>query len=80
MSQNDLIDITCTFHAETARAILVSNDGTGNISVWLKKSQVEYESSKIIRNVPVWPIGHLEDGDEITVTMPSWLAKREWLI
>ena len=65
---DDPIDLKLTFHHETDRAILVSEDGDRESGVWLPKSQIEYDEDSY------------EDGDEISVTIPEWLAKRSYLI
>lgn len=59
MSKSDLVDLTMKLHAETDRAIRVSDDGEDRNAVWLPKSQVEF--------VAVKP-GYVE------VTLPEWLA------
>jgi hypothetical protein len=64
--RSDLIDIVCTLHAETEKAIFVSDDGEKDNAVWLPKSQIEYE----LRG---------RTGSTI-VTMPEWLAKDKGLI
>jgi hypothetical protein len=51
----------------SALAILVSDDGDEDNAVWLPRSQIEYD-----RNAAV--------GDEITMTMPEWLAEDKGLI
>jgi len=38
--RSDLIDLTLNIHAETEKAIAVSDDGSTYI--WLPKSQIEY--------------------------------------
>lgn len=39
--KSDLIDLTMVLHAETARAVRVSDTGEDARAVWLPKSQVE---------------------------------------
>ena len=63
--KSDLIDITCRLHAETDKAILISDDGNRAKAQWLPKSQIEFE---------------LIPGGCITVTMPEWLAIDKKLI
>lgn len=65
-----MMDITCRLHAETEKAILISDDGIKDNAVWLPKSQVEFqiESSKNY-NLGI-----------ITVTLPEWMAKDKGLI
>ena len=64
--KSDLVDIACCRHAETAGAILVSDDGDTENAVWLPKSQIEIEHD-----------GH---ANFVTVTMPEWLAIKEGLV
>lgn len=64
--KSDLVDIAAVRHAETDKAILVSETGEKSDAVWLPKSQVEIEND-----------GHK---NFITVTMPEWLAKDKGLI
>ena len=64
--KSDLIDVAVCRHAETDKAILVSDDDDKDNAVWLPKSQIEIEND-----------GHK---NFITVTMPSWLAKDKGLI
>ena len=55
MTRSDIIDIHVDLHAETGRAVLVSDGGE---PVWLPKSQVEIESSDDGRthvvSIPEW--------------------------
>lgn len=64
--KSDLVDIAACRHAETEKAILISETGDKKDAVWVPKSQVEIDN----------------DGHEnfITVTMPEWLAKDKGLI
>ena len=52
-------------HAETDRAIRVSDDGEDRNAVWLPKSQIE--------------IGELKAG-YVEVTLPEWLAIDKGLV
>lgn len=63
--KSDLIDLDMFIHAETAKAVLVSDDGDNDRAVWLPKSQVEVEIIK---------------GNQVTVTLPEWLAKDKGLL
>jgi hypothetical protein len=68
--ESDLIDVTVHLHAETEKAIRVSDDGINSHGVWLPKSQVEYEkvySEQKLSNI-------------FEVTLPEWLAKEKGLI
>ncbi len=60
-----LIDLTLHLHAETDRAILVSEEGDERDAVWLPLSQCEVEI--------------LKDGI-VEVAMPEWLALDKGLI
>jgi hypothetical protein len=55
------INIEVTLHAETALAILVSEDGEEDTAVWLPKSQADYDDRAVV-------------GSVINVTLPAWLA------
>ena len=57
--KSDLVDITVSKHAETEKAVFVSDTGMYKNAKWLPKSQIEIEPFK--------------DGLFI-VTMPEWLA------
>ena len=67
MSKSDLVDLTLTLklHAETDRAIRVSDDGEDRNAVWLPKSQIE--------------VGELKSG-YVEVTLPEWLAIDKGLV
>jgi hypothetical protein len=62
----ELIDIKCEVHAETDKALLVSDDGDGDNARWLPKSQIEWARNN--------------KTGMTTVTMPYWLAEREWFV
>lgn len=65
MSKSDLVDLTMQLHAETAKAIRVSDDGDDKKAVWLPLSQVEIErKAKGI----------------VIVTLPEWLAIDKGLV
>jgi hypothetical protein len=61
--RSDLIDITVTKHAETGKAVLVSDDGEEKNAKWLPLSQVEIEPK---RGTPFF-----------VVTLPEWLATQK---
>lgn len=72
MSRSDLTDLTLALHAETDKAILVSETGDPKKTVWIPKSQCEIErtgrfcqqENKVgTRKYPI-----------IIVTMPEWMA------
>lgn len=64
-SEPEVIDITVVWHAETDKAILVSDDGEKDGAQWLPKSQIEYEM--------ITP-------STAYVTLPVWLAREKRLI
>lgn len=65
MGKSDLVDLTMQLHAETAKAVLVSDDGDKDKAVWLPLSQCEVErKAKGI----------------VIVTMPEWLATEKGLV
>ena len=66
MGSSDLIDVRVFVHAETVKAVLVSEDGDHENSVWLPKSQVEIENDL--------------HGRTATITLPEWLAMDKGLI
>lgn len=62
---SDLVDLTLQLHAETAKAVLVSDDGDKAKAIWLPLSQIEIErKAKGI----------------IVVTLPEWLATSRGLV
>ena len=72
MSSKTLTDLTVCLHAETPKAILVSDDGEPSHAHWIPKSQCEYantgkfsyEGGRIgAKKFPV-----------VVVTLPEWLA------
>lgn len=65
MSKSDLVDLTVTRHAETEKAILVSDDGEQDGAVWLPKSQIEI---------------NVDSGTTLQITMPEWLAIDKGLV
>ncbi len=71
--RSDLLDLTCTLHAETARAALVSDTGEEARAVWLPKSKIEIERTG--KNA----MGTRKSGQTaalplVIVTLPAWLA------
>jgi len=62
------VDITCTFIASSAGAILIEVDG---IEDWIPKSQITDASVDL---------EGLEKGDVLTITIPEWLAEDRELI
>ena len=64
MPKRELYDAAFELHAETDKAILVSDNG-GKTKVWLPKSQIEFEKKA--------------DGS-VEVTMPVWLAKEKEIV
>jgi hypothetical protein len=69
--KSDLIDVTVQMHAETEKAVLVSDDGDKSKAIWIPKSQCEVEFDPSMK----------ERGKGIaTLTLPTWLAKERGLI
>lgn len=65
--KSDLIDVTVTIHAETAKAWLMSDDGTKARAKWVPKSQGEYDPTDAAPYIG-------------TLTCPEWLAKEKGFI
>lgn len=64
--KSDLIDLTVHRHAETDKAIRVSDDGDDQRAVWLPKTLCEIDPTK--------------RPNIVIVTMPEWLAAEKGLI
>jgi hypothetical protein len=64
--KSDLIDVLVEKHAETEKAVLVSETGDKDDAEWLPKSQIEIEPST--------------KKGQFTVTMPEWLAKEKGFV
>ena len=60
-----IVDVTVQIHHRTAKAVLVSDDGSEDRRVWLALSLVEIEE---------------KPGGVAEITMPEWLAKERGLI
>jgi hypothetical protein len=63
----EVIDLTLHLHAETEKAIFISNTGNRINAVWLPLSQVEVEKH------PVY-------AETVEIVCPVWLAKDKGLI
>jgi hypothetical protein len=63
--KSDLIDMTMHLHAQTEKAVLVSDDGLRKNAVWLAKQHIEVEP---------------HSGALVIVTLPEWLALDKGLI
>jgi len=69
--KSDLVDVVVQMHAETPRAVLVSDDGDKDKAVWVPLSQCEVSYHHSMK----------ERGKGIaTLTMPEWLAKDRGLV
>jgi hypothetical protein len=69
--KSDLIDVTVQMHADTEKAVLVSDDGDKGKAIWLPKSQIEIAFHPSMK----------ERGKGVaTITLPEWLAKDKGLI
>ena len=66
--RSDLVDLLLCRHAETARAVLVSDDGDAAKAVWLPLSQCEVEPKPALGPAIV------------EVTCLEWLAAAKGLI
>jgi hypothetical protein len=69
--KSNLIDVTVQMHAETDKAVLVSDDGDKNKAVWIPKSQIE---------IAFHPSMKERGNGAATITLPEWLAKDKGLI
>lgn len=63
---NDILDLTVIRHAETEKAILVSDDGDRKKAVWLPLSQVE--------------VNPAPSHGAVIISLPEWLAMDKGLI
>lgn len=64
--KSDLTEVTVARHAETEKALLVSDTGNEDDAVWLPKSQIEIEN--------------IGEANSVVVTLPEWLAHDKGLI
>ncbi|MDB5582806.1 MAG: hypothetical protein JWR80_7982 [Bradyrhizobium sp.] len=64
--KSDLVDIAACQHAETPKAILISDDGDRDRAVWVPKEHCDIDRSA--------------RKNYIIVTMPEWLALEKGLI
>ena len=62
----DTHEIVVVKHAETARAIKVSEDDDEETAVWLPKSQIEIDRT-------------MDDGS-LVISVPVWLAREKDLL
>jgi hypothetical protein len=69
--KSDLIDVTVQMHAETGKAVLISDDGDKSKAVWIPKSQCEIEFDPSMKDLGKWIA---------TLTLPEWLAKDKGLV
>jgi hypothetical protein len=67
--KSDLIDINGVRHAETTKAVLISDDGVSENAVWLPKAHCEFE-----------PFRGRDGLSYVKVTMPEWLAVEKGLV
>ena len=63
--RSDLVDVEVCVHAQTDKAVLVSDDGDRVGAVWLPKSQIEIERKSHAVAV---------------ITLPVWLATEKELV
>lgn len=75
---SDLTDLTLALHAETDKAVLVSETGDAKKSKWVPKSQCEIErTGKYVQlnnqvGAQKYPV--------VIVTLPEWLAINKELV
>lgn len=82
--KSDLVDLTLVLHAETERAVRVSDTGEDARAVWLPKSQIEIvpvtSPSSAVRGDVAKTVTAEGRGRQlsrlpvVTVTLPEWLA------
>lgn len=76
-SRSDLHDITVALHAQTDKAILVSEFGDEKKAKWIPKSQIEIERTDRF----VQPQGvSTKKFSAIVIAIPEWLAVRNGLL
>lgn len=63
--KSDLHDFEMQLHHETAKAVLVSDDGVREHAIWLPKASIEFEQ---------------KGKGIVTVTMPEWFAVEKGLL
>ncbi|WP_020179810.1 hypothetical protein [Methylopila sp. M107] len=66
--RSDLVDLLICVHVETAKAILVSDDGDRDKAVWLPLSLVEIERKPAL------------GADVAEITLPERVAREKGLI
>ena len=69
--RSNLVDLFVQMHAETEKAVLISDTGEEAAAVWLPKSQIEVEYD---------PTMKVRGKGAATITCPEWLAKDKGLI
>lgn len=69
--RSDLVDLEVMMHAETSKAVLVSDNGDKEKAVWLPKSQIEVSFHPSMKD---------RGKGLATVTCPEWLARDKGLI
>ncbi len=62
MSKFDKVEMDVTEHYRTERALLASDDGERDNAKWVPLSQIEITKEK---------------GDQLTISLPEWLAKEK---
>ena len=75
--RSDLHDITVALHAETAKAVLVSEFGDEKKAKWIPKSQIEIERTD--RFIQPQGVGSKKFA-AIVIAIPEWLATRNELL
>lgn len=67
MSQSEAVELTLFFHAETEKALLLSDDGSRK--VWVPKSCIRYDKVDLVGETP-----------EIELEMDTWMAEEKEFI
>jgi hypothetical protein len=60
----ETVELDLHWHQETDKAIMVSENGVDDETLWLPKSQIEYERTRT----------------GVRATVPVWLAEKEGLV
>ena len=79
-SSRENVEITCVIHHESARAMLISDDGYEDRAVWLPRSQISEinesgRTSRVVRRNGQMGVGRI-----VFITIPGWLARQQGLV
>jgi len=76
--KSDLVDLTVCLHAETDKAVLVSDDGNSLKAQWIPKSQCEcVKTGKMTKG---WGTDVRRSLPVATLACPEWIAKNKGLL